>query len=220
MIGDSHAPAWIPAFDVITEASGWRAYYLVKPQCTAADVSVAPLDGNRQFTECDAFQDWVVEQVDGLQPDLVVVASSPPVNGVDDGDQRFEDIDAVADLLSDGYKDLFRELGGSAERVVLLRDVPKRSDDPGTCLSQGDSSLRECMFVPEERSRILADVAVAAARATGTEVVDPTPWICYQDDCPVVVGGTLFVATPTTSPPSTPPASPTRSAPRSTCSSR
>jgi hypothetical protein len=47
------------------------------------------------------------------------------------------------------------------------------------------------MFKPEERSRILADVAVAAARATGTEVVDPTPWICFRDDCPVVVGGTL-----------------------------
>ncbi len=191
VIGDSHARAWIPAFDVISEASGWRAYYLVKPQCTAAHVTVAPLDDNRQFTECDAFQDWVVDQVDDLQPDLVVVASSPPVNGVYDGDQRFEDIDAVADLLSAGYQDLFRAVGGSAERVVLLRDVPKRSDDPGACLSQGDSSLRECMFEPEERSRILADVAVAAARTTRTEVVDPTPWICYQDDCPVVVGGTL-----------------------------
>ncbi len=74
---------------------------------------------------------------------------------------------------------------------MLLRDVPKRSDDPGTCLSQGDSSLRQCMFEPEERSRTLADVAVRAARRTGTEVVDPTPWICYLDSCPVVIGGTL-----------------------------
>ncbi len=191
VIGDSHARAWIPAFDVISDDAGWRAYYLVKPQCTAAHVTVAPLGEDRPFTECDDFQDWVIDQVDAIDPDLVVVASSPPVNGVYEGDQRYEDVDAVADLLSDGYEDLFRELDASAERVVLLRDVPKRSDDPGTCLSQGDSSLRECMFEPEERSKVLADVAVAAARSTGTEVVDPTPWICYLDDCPVVIGGTL-----------------------------
>ncbi len=41
VIGDSHARAWIPAFDVISEGSGWRSYYLVKPQCTAAHVTVA-----------------------------------------------------------------------------------------------------------------------------------------------------------------------------------
>jgi peptidoglycan/LPS O-acetylase OafA/YrhL len=191
LIGDSHARAWIPAFDGITERAGWRAYYLVKPQCTAAHVTVAPLDDNRPFTECDDFQDWVIDQVTALDPDLVVVSSSPPVNGVYDGDQRFEDTDAVAGLLASGYDDLFSTLRESAERVVLLRDVPKSADDPGTCLSQRDPSLRDCMFEPEERSRILADVAVASARAAGAEVVDPTPWLCYQGDCPVVIGGTL-----------------------------
>ena len=45
VIGDSHARVWIPAFDLITDDSGWRAYYLVKPQCTAAHVTVAPLNG-------------------------------------------------------------------------------------------------------------------------------------------------------------------------------
>jgi hypothetical protein len=23
------------------------------------------------------------------------------------------------------------------------------------------------------------------------EVVDPTPWLCYQGECPIVIGGTL-----------------------------
>ncbi len=191
VIGDSHARAWIPAFDEITTTSGWKAYYLVKSQCTAAHVTVAPLSEDRPFTECDDFQDWVVEQVDELSPDLVVVASSPPVNGVYDGDERYEGIEEVATLLSEGYTDLFTDLTGSAERVVLLRDVPKSSDDPGTCLSDSNRSLSRCMFQPVERSRYLGDVAVTSARATGAEVVDPTPWLCYQDKCPVVIGGTL-----------------------------
>ena len=105
MIGDSHARAWIPAFDAISEAGGWTAYYLVKPQCTAAHVTVAPLGDDRPFTDCSDFQDWVIDQVDALEPDLVVVASSPPVNGVFDGDAAgHHDRRRSSRLLRDGLR--------------------------------------------------------------------------------------------------------------------
>ncbi|MCR6031270.1 acyltransferase family protein [Nocardioides sp. zg-579] len=191
LIGDSHARAWIPAFDRIAEEGGWTAYYLVMSQCTAAHVVVAPIDAERPFTECTDFHDWVGEQVADLDPDLVVVTSSPPVNGVFDGGERYEALDRVAPLLADGYDDLFADLGRAADRVVLLRDVPKSSYDPGTCLTTGSPDLADCSFVPVERSRRLGDIAVTSARLAGTEVVDPTPWLCYQDLCPVVIGGTL-----------------------------
>ncbi|MEV7430538.1 acyltransferase family protein [Nocardioides sp. NPDC092400] len=191
VIGDSHARAWIPAVDRIAEDGGWTAYYLVMSQCTAAHVVVAPIDEDRPFTECTDFHDWVGEQVAELRPDLVVVTSSPPVNGVYAGDDRVEALDRVAPVLADGYDDLFADLRLAADRVVLLRDVPKSSYDPGTCLTTGSPSLGDCTFEPVERSRRLADVAVTSARVAGAEVVDPTPWLCYQDLCPVVIGGTL-----------------------------
>ena len=191
VIGDSHARAWIPAFDKIAVEAGWRAYYLVKSQCTAAHVMTAPLDEDRPFTECADFQGWVADQVRGLRPDLVVVTSSPPVNGVYDGARRVESVDAVAPLLGAGYDDLFLDLRAAADRVVLLRDVPKSDADPGDCLTTGDPDLGACMFAPVERSQVLADVAVTSARRSGVEVVDPMPWLCYQGECPVVIGGTL-----------------------------
>ncbi len=190
VIGDSHARAWIPAFDLITTNAGWQAYYLVKSQCPAAHVTVAPVEETTPFTECDDFHDWTMEQVRLLDPDLVVVASSPPVNGVFDGGTRYTEIADVEPLIAGGYDELFAELGAAAERVVLLRDVPKSGDDPGTCLSATDS-LEECTFTPEERSRYLGSVAVDVAEANGVGVVDPTPWLCFEGDCPVVVGGTL-----------------------------
>ena len=30
-----------------------------------------------------------------------------------------------------------------------------------------------------------------AAVLSGVEVVDPTPWLCWEDESPVVIGGTL-----------------------------
>ncbi|MEJ7832663.1 MAG: acyltransferase family protein [Nocardioides sp.] len=191
VIGDSHARAWIPAFDRIADVGEWKSYYLVKAQCPAAHVVVAPLDEERPFTECSEFQDWVIDQVDSIKPDLVVVASSPPVNGVYDGDNHYEAVEKIAPLLEAGYDELFRELGAATERLVLLRDVPRSPGDPGDCLTQREPSLEDCMFEPVERSRTLGDVAVDSAELAGAEVVDPTPWLCYLDDCPVVIGGTL-----------------------------
>jgi peptidoglycan/LPS O-acetylase OafA/YrhL len=191
VIGDSHARAWIPAFNKIVDSGDWTAYYLVKPQCTAAHVTIASLESDDPFTDCSDFQDWVVDQVQTLRPDLVVVASSPPVNGVFFGDTRVTSVDEIIPLLRVGYNDLFSDLGQYAGRVALIRDVPKSPDDPATCLSSGDGSLGDCMFQPVERSTVLGNVAVDSARDAGIEVVDPTPWLCYQGECPIVIGGTL-----------------------------
>ncbi len=191
VIGDSHARAWIPAFNRIIDSGRWQAYYLVKPQCTAAHVTIASLDSDEPFTDCSDFQDWAIDQVAALEPDLVVVASSPPVNGVFNGAKRVTDIKAVIPILRNGYDDLFLELSLYAEQVALVRDVPKSPDDPATCLSTGDPNLDDCMFEPVERSTVLGDVAVESALGSGIEVVDPTPWLCYQGECPVVIGGTL-----------------------------
>ena len=191
VIGDSHARAWIPAFSRIIDVGDWKAYYLVKPQCTAAHVTIASLDSDEPFTDCTDFQDWVVDQVADLHPDLVVVASSPPVNGVFDGDDRVTSVEGIIPLLRAGYDDLFLELSQYADQVALVRDVPKSPDDPATCLSSGSPSLGDCMFEPVERSTVLGDVAVDSARTSGIEVVDPTPWLCYQGECPIVIGGTL-----------------------------
>lgn len=191
LIGDSHARAWIPAFDRIAEAAGWRMYYLVKSQCTAAHVVVAPIEEDTPFTECSEFHTWTQEQVRSLDPDLVVVASSPPVNGVfDDSGDQLSEVDDIAPLLDAGYDDLFADLAATARRTVLIRDVPKAAEAPGTCISAEDS-LKLCTFEPQERSAYLADVSVSSARDADVQVVDPTPWLCFDGDCPAVIGGTL-----------------------------
>ena len=94
-------------------------------------------------------------------------------------------------VIRSRLNDLFLDLEQYADNVALVRDVPKSPDDPATCLSTGKPNLDDCMFEPVERSTVLGDVAVAAAQETGIDVVDPTPWLCYDGECPVVIGGTL-----------------------------
>ena len=37
----------------------------------------------------------------------------------------------------------------------------------------------------------MTDISVAAAEEAGTDVVDPTPWICWDGSCPAVIGNVL-----------------------------
>jgi peptidoglycan/LPS O-acetylase OafA/YrhL len=192
VFGNSHARMWIPAFDKIGAALGYRTYYFVKPNCAATLVSVGELvPGSPLWPECDDFRSWALDQIATLHPDLVVVASSGPNPVLYDarGDKIPKDgIDAAAQA---GYVDLFTRLSTTAQRTVLLRDVPKSEELPDECLTQKGNDLGDCLFKPLAASVNDADISERAAAQTGTAVVDPTKWICWDGSCPTVIGDTL-----------------------------
>jgi len=192
VFGNSHGRMWIPAFDKIGEELGYTTYYFVKPNCAASLVSVGELvPGSPLWQECDDFRSWALDQIRTIHPDLVVVSSSGP-NPVlyDDQGNRVpkEDVDAATQA---GYVDLFTQLAPLTDRAVLLRDIPKSEELPDECLTESGNNLGDCLFTPLAASVNDADISVAAAAATGTPVVDPTPWICWDGSCPAVIGDVL-----------------------------
>jgi peptidoglycan/LPS O-acetylase OafA/YrhL len=192
VFGNSHARMWIPAFDEIGQELGYTTYYFVKPNCSASLVSVGELvPGSPLWPQCDDFRSWALEQVAELQPDLVVVSSSGP-NPVlyDDAGNRVPK-DGIDDATREGYVDLFGQLSTIADRTVLLRDVPKSEELPDECLTENGNDLGDCLFKPLPASVNDADISEAAADQTGTEVVDPTTWLCWDGACPAVIGDVL-----------------------------
>jgi len=192
VFGNSHGRMWIPAFDQIGSELGYRTYYLVKPNCAASLVSVGELvPGSPQWAACDDFRSWALDQIATLHPDLVVVSSSGPNPALYDASGTRIPNDAEEDATRAGYVDLFTQLAGISDRAVLLRDVPKSEEEPATCLTTGDPDLGDCMFKPLAASVRDADISEEAAAATGTDIVDPTKWLCWQQQCPVVIGDVL-----------------------------
>ncbi|MDQ3484776.1 MAG: acyltransferase [Actinomycetota bacterium] len=190
--GDSHARAWIPAFEQIAQESGYVTYYLVKPQCTAAFVDPGRLGSGEPWPECEEFHQWVREQVAELRPDLMIVATSPPPSGVyDAAGELLTTRDEVAAELVTGFDDMFSAYEPLTDRLLLLADVPRLPVDPGTCLSQPSALLADCTFPPTEQSSLIRDLSVAAADRAGLESVDPAGWLCADGLCPVVIGSTI-----------------------------
>jgi hypothetical protein len=192
VFGNSHGRMWIPAFDQIGSELGYRAYFFVKPNCGASLVSVGELvPGSPLWPECDDFRTWALEQIATLHPEVVVVASSGPNPALYDSSGARIPADGEEDATRAGYVDLFTRLASITDRPVLLRDVPKAEEEPDTCLTTGDPDLGDCMFKPLAASVRDADISEEAAAATGTEIVDPTKWLCWENQCPVVIGDVL-----------------------------
>ena len=192
VFGNSHARMWIPAFDEIGSELGYRTYYLVKPNCSASLVTVGELvPGSPAWPECDDFRAWALDADRHAHPDLVVVSSSGP-NPVlyDDSGARIP-AEGEEDATRAGYVDLFNRLAEISDRALLLRDVPKAEEEPDTCLTTGNPDLGDCMFKPLAASVRDADISEEAAAAAGTEIVDPTKWLCWENQCPVVIGDVL-----------------------------
>ena len=188
LIGDSHARAWIPAFDEIAARAGYQTYYLVRPQCTASRVLIAKIYGADPDTDCAAFRDWSLQQINRLGADLVVVSTAPAMKGVYVDGQLQRTDKQVARQMAAGYDDLFAKLKAEGRRVVLIRDVPRSVSDTGECLDQRHATLGDCIIERDPRSTMMADVSVAAAKRAGVEVVDPTKWFCADGICPPVIG--------------------------------
>ena len=187
VVGNSHGRHWIPAFDKITEKAGWRAYYLVKSQCTAARVELVLPGEGEPWDECQEFNTWAQRQIERLRPDLVVVSTSgAPGLMIDDRVVR-----GGADLVNElgaGFGRLFDDLGPHTKRLVLLTDVPKRTNVPHQCLSRADTDLKACLSGTDARVDAIAAASAQAAREAGVRVVQTRKWFCVEDRCPAVIG--------------------------------
>ena len=132
-----------------------------------------------------------IEAIASYRPDLVVFSTGFFSQNFFVGARWFTDDDEIAGLARQGFVDLFTAVRPLTDRLVLLRDIPMARQDPAVCLTTGHPDLGACMFTPDPRSALMADMSVQAARQTGTPVVDPTKWLCWDGSCPVIIGSTI-----------------------------
>ncbi len=187
VLGDSHGRHWIPAFEEITEQAGWSAYYLVKPQCSAARVAGVLNGEDGPDEDCADFNAWAERQVERLEPDLVVVSTTGASRVWLDG-EVVSDREQVGGAVRQGFARLFRDLTPLAERVTLLVDVPGRTTRPPQCLSAKDATLEACLDEPTARRAETSRVSARVARRQGVDVVRTEQWLCADGVCPAVVG--------------------------------
>jgi hypothetical protein len=180
LLGDSNAAMWGKALDLIGKRQGWRVILLGKDNCGPAALHYYIYPRKRDFTECDDWQKWRMEQVHSLKPDLVVLAGW---YGGNLGPTR----KLTPDVWRDGLIDTMNQLPEGTS-VALLGNMPEIKVSPGECLAAHLDDVSKCA---EPASEIVAaegnDAIRSAADATKSLYVEITPWFC-ETTCPQVIG--------------------------------
>jgi peptidoglycan/LPS O-acetylase OafA/YrhL len=188
LIGDSHARQWVPALDELAKRYGYVAYFLIREGCPSSDVTPWMVHGGPS-TDCEAFQDWARDQVQELQPDVVLLGSEANRRGfADDDDEVVTDVPTMATMYREGMEREIDYLSPHTQRVVVIGDPPAVVVHPGRCLSERDASLKTCLSKEDKVSLVFIDALRQAAHNKDVEFVETGDWFCADELCPSVVG--------------------------------
>ena len=190
LFGDSHAAQWFPALERLAIERSWRLVSLTKVQCGAVDHPVWNGVLKRAYPECDAWRAAALRRISSEHPALVVVANSKFASFEIGGRQAT--LQETADGWPKALANMLRALSASATHVAVIGDTPQMATDPADCLSAHPKDARACARPRSEAvdwGRLAADRG--AADATGAIFIDPTPWTCPTEPCPVVIDGLL-----------------------------
>src|SRR4051794_26688064 len=186
LVGDSHAGHWRAAFEQVATAKGWNAVSITRSSCPLQK-ALRDLREPRR-TQCRRFKADVFAWF-AAHPEVrtVFVSGLSGGSGVvpGRGQSRFE-------ASVQGYLDAWAALAG--RRIVVLRDTPRFRGDTDVCITRALRHRRRpgtACGVPRSFS-LVRDPAVAAARRSGREVLDLTPFFC-DARCYPVIGGALVV---------------------------
>ncbi len=171
LFGNSHAVAWVPAFQSVAKQQGWQLFPVVKEACDFGEYL-----GSDRNAQCGVWYTWALGQLATIHPDLLVV------NAYDQG-PGWEA--ATEQMLTD--------LSKVAGRVVVLADAPGQAKKPVDCLQQDGATLATCTSAESDAIVTSRAAQKAMAARHGVAFVDVSPWFCWDRSCPSVVGNRVVL---------------------------
>ncbi len=190
LFGDSHARSWFAALNRLAKQNDWRLVSLARAACPSADVLSSSTTQTTWDPECQAWRERAVARIRDIEPELVVISNRTRPGYYIDGDW-VDDPPAVLAEWERGMTATIEAIGDAAERVVIIGDVPAVEWDVPDCLAQHAGDFGACTVPTAAIPLAEYEVEAAVAEAMGGEFIDPTPWFCDGDGCPMVVDNTV-----------------------------
>ena len=182
LFGDSHAHMWLPALAALGKRDGFEVDPFIKWGCSPLAIRQYDDRGGAEFTACEGYRSWALDQIRDLRPDLVIVSSRayPP--------------DLMLSLRFDpaewqqAARETMTEVAGLGFRSLLMGDVSHLEHQPGRCLANPESTMSTCTSAADPRVLATNRALSAGAHRAGVDYVDVNHFACIDDRCPMVAG--------------------------------
>jgi hypothetical protein len=183
LFGDSKAVQWLPTLQRLAEDGDLRIVLLAKGGCTPADVGIWNDRLHRPSRECASWRDGAFAEIDRLQPDLVVMSSSPYYEIVTGSASTT--VAESPDLWREGLLAALSRVSQAADEVVLLASSPRLPMSPTECFAT-QTDIADCE-VPADAAvvELYERLELEAANASGARYATLNDVLC-SETCPLV----------------------------------
>ena len=182
VFGDSHAWMWMPAILGLAKQDGWKVVLISKSACTPdtwAGHQLVPRNFTPSWAECHAWYRWALGRVAALKPTVSLLAGA------------YSGVGAGAVPYVQGFVATTRAMKPFSKAVVVMGDTPRQTQQPVDCLLAHHATMKSCTaVVPSDMWQIDDDIA-SGVKKFGATVLVTKQWLCFQSDCPMVVGHTI-----------------------------
>ncbi|MFC2064934.1 acyltransferase family protein [Chloroflexota bacterium] len=182
LYGDSHAAQWYPALEIIAFQEEWRLIPMTKSSCPFLDLPVSNERLGREYTECDTWRLNVVENIQDIQPFIIVMTS---INSYPFSTQEW----------FTETENTLRTISPMAEIVVILGDTPYTGFDVPTYLARKSWIPGIVDYPPLEVRRIKHTIQInetlneAAGKFENVFFIDMYQYICPETPCLLEISG-------------------------------
>ncbi|MFC7767128.1 hypothetical protein [Leucobacter soli] len=115
----------------LAEEHDWRLVTHTKAACSFADVPQAR-DGVA-YEECDSWNRALIDEIDTLDPDLIITAGATTRAVMDSGEVA-QDEHRVR-LLAEGLGERWEQMDEAGIPVLVIKDTPMMASDAPECAS-------------------------------------------------------------------------------------
>ena len=184
LFGDSHAGAWFPALQEISLERHWRLVIFTKAGCTPPEVKL--------YQDCGIWRTNTESQIAAIHPAIVFVSWARWIAG------KAKALPGVptghGGPWQDGVAAIFSFLHRSAGRVIFMSDVPTLKFGAAHCIEHHPTDVPRCNETTRQSAIALPQIRSAEfqlATKLGVDAIDPIPWFCTPETCPVLVRNML-----------------------------
>jgi len=174
LFGDSHAFMWLPAVMTMARHDGWALVPLIRFGCTPGKwLTYAGSDA------CRAWYRWGIDQIRRLHPDVTLLGGSIGERPSSETRAATAGVIAAATTLE--------ALGP----LVVIGDPEGMVANPVPCVVAAHASMASCTTTWPPESLAAYDTVASATRRLGVGFLPTRGFVCYQRQCPAVVGHTI-----------------------------
>jgi hypothetical protein len=139
LYGDSNAWMWLPAFNVIGLADGFRVELDARADCGVADLNLFDSISVAGSKGCSLFRTFVLQQIATVHPFATVIAEYGYYDHLTYANKPYSSQVYLAAL-----ERTIRVIHNDGGEPIMLSTPPPQINDPVTCLSQHSTSISQC----------------------------------------------------------------------------